>query len=76
MGFNSGFKGLKYLSAVSVQAAFLQTRCNYTVSHSGTLMEFYNFNTGSTDFSNYVVKGTNRMFFVVETHVVCFVSVC
>lgn len=39
-------------------------------------MEFYSFNTGSAGFSNYVVKGTNRVFFVVETHVVCFVAVC
>jgi len=34
------------------------------------------FNTGSADFSNYVFKGTNRVFFVVETCVVCFVGVC
>jgi len=58
-----------------MQAAFLPIIHKYTVSHSGRLMEFHSFNTGSTGFSNYMVKGTSRAFCVVETDV-CFVAVC
>ena len=54
---------LQYLSIVSMQPSFLQIIYDCTSSHSGRLMELYNFNTGYAGFSNYVVKGTNRAFF-------------